>query len=115
MFLRKARLTSLSLVCLLAAAGVVTATSIVIPSDDELIIGVRDNLGEQPQERRGVRIYKAVDDHAKTVVDPALGSVRTALEAMSGDIIKTKAEIEGFQKSSEAWLCLRQNLQLSES
>lgn len=41
MFLRKARLTSLSLMCVLAAAGVVTATSIVIPSDDELIIGAR--------------------------------------------------------------------------
>ncbi len=41
MFLRKTRLTSLSLVCVLAAAGVVTATSIVIPSDDELIIGAR--------------------------------------------------------------------------
>jgi hypothetical protein len=33
--------------------------------DDELIIGVRDNLSEQPQERRGVRIYKAVDGEGK--------------------------------------------------
>jgi CO dehydrogenase/acetyl-CoA synthase epsilon subunit len=41
MFLRNARLTSLSLVCVLAASAVVTATSIVIPSDDELIIGAR--------------------------------------------------------------------------
>jgi hypothetical protein len=30
--------------------------------DDELIIGVRDNLSDKPGERRGVRIYKAVDD-----------------------------------------------------
>jgi hypothetical protein len=29
--------------------------------DEELIIGVRDDLSKQPQERRGVRIYKAVD------------------------------------------------------
>ncbi|MEO6725983.1 MAG: putative Ig domain-containing protein [Blastocatellia bacterium] len=41
MFLRKSRLTWLSLMCVLATAGVVTATSIVIPSDDELIIGAR--------------------------------------------------------------------------
>ena len=30
--------------------------------DDELIIGVRDNLADKPGERRGVRIYKATDD-----------------------------------------------------
>ncbi len=29
--------------------------------DDELIIGVRDNLSEKPGERCGVRLYKAVD------------------------------------------------------
>lgn len=29
--------------------------------NDELIIGVRDNLSANPQERRGVRIYKALD------------------------------------------------------
>src|SRR5262249_31767781 len=29
---------------------------------DELIIGVRDDLSQQPGERRGVRIYKALDD-----------------------------------------------------
>jgi hypothetical protein len=32
--------------------------------DDELVIGVRDNFSNQPQERRGVRIYKAVDGSA---------------------------------------------------
>jgi hypothetical protein len=32
--------------------------------DDELIIGVRDNLSSTPQERCGVRIYKAVDGSA---------------------------------------------------
>jgi hypothetical protein len=31
---------------------------------DELIIGVRDDLSMDPGERRGVRIYKAVDDRA---------------------------------------------------
>nr|MDQ3011641.1 hypothetical protein [Acidobacteriota bacterium] len=41
MFLRKARLTWFSLMCVLATAGIVTATSIVIPSDDDLIIGAR--------------------------------------------------------------------------
>jgi len=41
MFLRKAKLTSFSLLCVLMAAGIVTATSVVIPSDDELIIGAR--------------------------------------------------------------------------
>jgi hypothetical protein len=30
--------------------------------DEELIIGVRDNLSDQSQERRGVRIYKALDE-----------------------------------------------------
>jgi len=34
--------------------------------DDELIIGVRDDFSKQPQERRGVRIYKAVDGTAGT-------------------------------------------------
>lgn len=29
--------------------------------DEELIIGVRDDLSNKPQERRGVRIYKAID------------------------------------------------------
>ena len=29
---------------------------------DELIIGVRDDLNMKPGERRGVRIYKALDD-----------------------------------------------------
>jgi hypothetical protein len=29
--------------------------------DEELIIGVRDDLSKNPQERRGVRIYKATD------------------------------------------------------
>jgi hypothetical protein len=29
--------------------------------NDELIIGVRDNLSDKPEERRGVRIYKALD------------------------------------------------------
>jgi hypothetical protein len=33
--------------------------------DDELVIGVRDNFSEQPQERRGVRIYKAVGGSAE--------------------------------------------------
>jgi aldos-2-ulose dehydratase/isomerase family protein/VCBS repeat protein len=30
--------------------------------DDELVIGVRDDLSAKPGERRGVRIYKATDD-----------------------------------------------------
>ncbi len=29
--------------------------------DDEIIIGVRDDLGSEPAKRRGVRIYKALD------------------------------------------------------
>ena len=29
---------------------------------DELIVGVRDDLSQKPGERRGVRIYKALDD-----------------------------------------------------
>ena len=31
--------------------------------NDELIIGVRDNLSAKPGEKSGVRIYKALDDH----------------------------------------------------
>jgi hypothetical protein len=30
--------------------------------NDEIIVGVRDNLSDKPGERRGVRIYKALDD-----------------------------------------------------
>ncbi len=30
--------------------------------DDELIIGVRDNLSDKPEERCGVRIYKPIDE-----------------------------------------------------
>jgi hypothetical protein len=30
--------------------------------NDELMIGVRDDLSQKPGERRGVRIYKATDD-----------------------------------------------------
>ncbi len=41
-----------------------------------------------------------MDTHVKTVVDPALGSVKTSLETMNGDIYKARAEIEGFQKSA---------------
>lgn len=42
MFFRKATLTSsFFIVCVLAAFSVVTATSVVIPSDDEMIIGAR--------------------------------------------------------------------------
>jgi len=41
---------------------------------DELIIGVRDDLSQDPRERRGVRIYKALDDRgarwARHFVDP---------------------------------------------
>jgi hypothetical protein len=40
---------------------------------DELIIGVRDDAAGRPQERRGVRIYKALDDSgtkwARQIVD----------------------------------------------
>lgn len=41
MFLRKAKLTSCTLLFVLATASIVSATSVVIPSDDELIIGAR--------------------------------------------------------------------------
>jgi hypothetical protein len=41
---------------------------------DELIIGVRDDLSKSPNERRGVRIYKALDERgarwARHFVDP---------------------------------------------
>lgn len=33
--------------------------------DDELIIGVRDDLSQKAQERRGVRIYKSLDSEGK--------------------------------------------------
>jgi hypothetical protein len=42
--------------------------------NDELIIGVRDDLSQNPTERRGVRIYKALDERgtrwARHLVDP---------------------------------------------
>lgn len=41
--------------------------------NDELIVGVRDDLSQKPGERRGVRVYKAVDDNgarwARHIVD----------------------------------------------
>jgi hypothetical protein len=41
--------------------------------DDELIIGVRDNLSDKPGERRGVRIYKCLDGKgakwARNIID----------------------------------------------
>jgi hypothetical protein len=41
--------------------------------NDELIVGVRDDLSQKPGERRGVRIYKALDDKgtrwARYIVD----------------------------------------------
>jgi len=41
--------------------------------DDELIVGVRDHLAERPGQRRGVRVYKAVDSKgtkwARQIVD----------------------------------------------
>ena len=42
--------------------------------NDELIVGVRDDLSKDPKERRGVRIYKALDDRgtrwSRHFVDP---------------------------------------------
>jgi hypothetical protein len=42
--------------------------------NDQIIIGVRDDLSMKPDERRGVRIYKALDDTgtkwARHDVDP---------------------------------------------
>jgi hypothetical protein len=36
----------------------------ILRGSDNIIIGVRDDLSMKPDERRGVRIYKALDDKA---------------------------------------------------
>jgi hypothetical protein len=58
--------------------------------NDELIIGVRDDLSKQPTERRGVRIYKALDDRgvqwARHFVDPGGVAVEDLAAAdLNGD------------------------------
>jgi len=46
------------------------------------------------------KVITEMDIHVKTVVDPALGSMKTSLETMNGDIHKATAEIEGFQTAA---------------
>ena len=58
--------------------------------NDELIIGVRDDLSKKPQERRGVRIYKALDDSgtqwARHIVDDGGVAVEDlAVADLNGD------------------------------
>src|SRR5205807_4029926 len=57
---------------------------------DELIIGVRDDLSMKPGERRGVRLYKALDDKgtkwARHDVDPGGVAVEDLTAAdLNGD------------------------------
>ncbi len=51
--------------------------------NDELIIGVRDNLADKPQQRRGVRLYKAVDDRGSKWVRQLVDEGGVAVEDLA--------------------------------
>lgn len=51
--------------------------------NDELIIGVRDDLSQKPGERRGVRVYKATDDDGKHWVRHIVDNGGVAVEDIS--------------------------------
>lgn len=58
--------------------------------DDELVIGVRDNLSDKPGERRGVRVYKCTDGKgakwARQIVDDGGVAVEDlAVADLNGD------------------------------
>jgi hypothetical protein len=51
--------------------------------DEELIIGVRDNLSSKPDERSGVRIYKAVDETGQKWVRQLVDEGGVAVEDLA--------------------------------
>jgi hypothetical protein len=51
---------------------------------DELIIGVRDDLSNNPGERRGVRIYKALDERGAKWARQIVEDGGVAVEDMNG-------------------------------
>jgi hypothetical protein len=55
--------------------------------DDEIIVGVRDNLADKPGERRGVRIYKALDEKGTRWARHIVEDGGVAVEALAvGDL-----------------------------
>jgi hypothetical protein len=62
--------------------------------DDELIIGVRDNLSDRPQERRGVRIYKAMDGKGKTWARKIIEDGGVAVEDMAAADLNNDGQID---------------------
>jgi len=58
--------------------------------NDEMIVGIRDNLSDKPGERRGVRIYKALDEKgtkwARNIVEDGGVAVESlAVADLNGD------------------------------
>jgi hypothetical protein len=51
--------------------------------DDELVIGVRDDLGNKPGQRRGVRLYKAVDGKGGSWVRKIVDNGGVAVEDLA--------------------------------
>jgi hypothetical protein len=62
--------------------------------DDELIIGVRDNLSDQPHERRGVRIYKATDGKGAHWVRHIIEDGGVAVEDMAAADLDNDGRID---------------------
>ncbi len=52
-------------------------------ADAEIIVGVRDNLSDKPGERRGVRIYKALDDKGTRWARQIVEDGGVAVEALA--------------------------------
>ncbi len=61
---------------------------------DELIIGVRDNLADKPQQRRGVRIYKAADDRGAKWVRHLLDEGGVAVEDLAAADLNGDGKID---------------------
>jgi hypothetical protein len=51
--------------------------------NDEIIVGVRDNLSDEPGKRRGVRIYKALDDKGSKWARHIVEDGGVAVEALA--------------------------------
>jgi hypothetical protein len=70
-----------------ACAGLYSPNPVLIEGSYEIIVGVRDNLSDKPGERRGVRIYKAVDKKGTRWARHIVEDGGVAVEALAvGDL-----------------------------
>ena len=61
-----------------------------VSGGDDIIVGVRDNLSDKPGERRGVRLYKALDEKGTkwprhSVEDGGVAVESLAVADLNGD------------------------------